>query len=211
MGCVSGVAFSSSFHILIDLSASALASRLPERSKARAKMPDSDSRDPGWTGEMPAWNLLPLFQSYPQRDPLSPPVIMTLSSLMARAFTMVRGSCSVLCRNSPWGRRYFLMLSAEPAAKEYSCGCAAMARMLFLWYVSVLMVLPFRRSHILIVLSWLPVMICGSVPWVRMDATVSSCPLRQCTCTLVRMSHTRATESRPPVTSTSRVGCSASE
>lgn len=60
-----------------------------------------------------------------------------------------------------WGRRYFLMLSAEPAAKEYSCGCAAMARMLFLWYVSVLMVLPFRRSHILIVLSWLPVMICS--------------------------------------------------
>lgn len=58
-----------------------------------------------------------------------------------------------------WGKRYFLMLSADPAANEYSWGCAAIARMLFLWYVSVDIVLPFLRSHILMVLSWLPVMI----------------------------------------------------
>lgn len=54
------------------------------------------------------------------------------------------------------------MLSADPAAKAYSWGCAAIARMDFLWYVSVDSVLPFRRSHILTVLSWLPVMICRS-------------------------------------------------
>ena len=60
------------------------------------------------------------------------------------------------------GRRYFLMLSADPAAKAKSWGCAAIARMDFLWYVSVDRVLPLRRSHIFTVLSWLPVMICGS-------------------------------------------------
>ena len=36
-----------------------------------------------------------------------------------------------------------------------------------------------------------PAHTCGSVGIARMAATVSSCPLRQCTCTLVRMSHTR--------------------
>lgn len=62
-GWLSGVAFSSSRHILTDLSASADARREPDLSNASAKIPDSDSREPGWMGEMPAWKRLPLFQS----------------------------------------------------------------------------------------------------------------------------------------------------
>ena len=45
------------------------------------------------------------------------------------------------------------MDSAEAAAKAYWVGCIAIALTDFLWYVSVPIVVCFRRSHILIVLS----------------------------------------------------------
>ena len=41
-----------------------------------------------------------------------------------------------------------------------SLGLIASARTLFLWYVSVCIVLPVRMSQVRIVLSWLPVMTC---------------------------------------------------
>lgn len=48
-GCVSGVAFSSCLHILMDLSASQVTRREPDWSKQEAKMPDSLSSEPGCT------------------------------------------------------------------------------------------------------------------------------------------------------------------
>lgn len=60
--------------------------------------------------------------------------------------------------------------------------------MLFLWYVSVLLVFPVLRSQKRIVLSYDPVITWGSALCDMMDATVLSCPDRQYTCDLVRMS-----------------------
>ena len=56
------------------------------------------------------------------------------------------------------GRRNFLMFSAEAEAKQYSLGCNARPRTLFLWYVRVVIALPLRRSHSFTVLSCDPVM-----------------------------------------------------
>lgn len=43
----------------------ALSTALPAHlSKVSAKMPDSDSRDPGCMGDVYCWKRLPLFQSY---------------------------------------------------------------------------------------------------------------------------------------------------
>ena len=54
------------------------------------------------------------------------------------------------------------MFSAEAEAKQYSVGCRARPRTLFLWYVRVVMALPLRRSHSFTVLSCDPVMTCSS-------------------------------------------------
>ena len=53
------------------------------------------------------------------------------------------------------------MLSADAAAKANCVGCMAIARTDFLWYVRVPIVLPLRRSHILIILSCDPVITCA--------------------------------------------------
>lgn len=66
-----------------------------------------------------------------------------------------------------------------------------MLLMLFLWYVSVLDVFPVRRSQKRTVLSYDPVITCGSADCDRMDATVLSWPDRQYTWALVRMSWRR--------------------
>lgn len=63
IGCVSGVADSSSRQNLMVLSASQVSMRVPVWSKPSAKMPASLSRDPGCTIVLAAWKLLPLFQS----------------------------------------------------------------------------------------------------------------------------------------------------
>ena len=60
------------------------------------------------------------------------------------------------------GSRNFLMFSAEAEAKQYSVGCRARPRTLFLWYVRVAMALPLRRSHSFTVLSCDPVITCSS-------------------------------------------------
>ena len=65
------------------------------------------------------------------------------------------------------------------------------------------------RARTRMVLSMEPVMTCGSTALVVIEAMVLSWPASACTCTFVRMSHTRQTASRPPVMSTSSVGCSA--
>lgn len=54
------------------------------------------------------------------------------------------------------------MFSADAEAKQYSLGCNARPRTLFLWYVRVVMALPLRRSHSLTVLSCDPVITCDS-------------------------------------------------
>mmetsp|Transcript_42497 Transcript_42497/g.136338 ORF Transcript_42497/g.136338 Transcript_42497/m.136338 type:complete len:203 (-) Transcript_42497:923-1531(-) len=194
----------------MDLSASHVMRRVPVWSNPMAKSPLSLSRDPGCTVVWLFWKLFPLFQSHIQRLPLSPPVAITPSSLMAMQLTIAFCWSSMLCRRVPSGSLNFLMLSAEADAKAYSLGCMAMARTDFLWYVSVELHLPAARSQVLIVESWDPVITWGSVGWERMEQTVLSWPERQCTCCLVRMSHTRHVESRPPVMSTSSVGCSVS-
>lgn len=63
--------------------------------------------------------------------------------------------------------------------------------------------LPAAKSHRRMVVSWEPVTICGSLAWQITLAMVCEWPVRVCTLALVRMSHTRAVESRPAVTSTS--------
>ena len=141
---------------------------------------------------------------------MSPPVAITLSWLMTHACTMQLWPV-MLCMNSPSGHFHFLRLSAEAETNEYSCGAIAIARTAFLWLVSTAIARPATRSHNRTVESIEPVMICGSTACTPSPATVCSCPVNVCTLFLVRMSHTRATESRPPVTSRSRVGCRASE
>ena len=69
MGWLSGVAVSSSFHILMVLSNSAVISRLPVASKVMADIPASDSREPGCTMLAPAWKLLLDFQSQNLQQP----------------------------------------------------------------------------------------------------------------------------------------------
>jgi len=66
-----------------------------------------------------------------------------------------------------------------------------------------------RAARTRMVLSMEPVMTCGSTPLAMMLAMVLSWPASEWICALVRMSHTRHTESRPPVMRTSSVGCSA--
>lgn len=95
---------------------------------------------------------------------------------------------------------------AEPLANEYSIGWIASARTLFLWCVSVVIVLPAARSQRRIVESIEPVMICGSDSWHFTSAIVPVWPVSAWIWALVRMSHTRAVASRPPVTRTSSVG-----
>jgi hypothetical protein len=114
--------------------------------------------------------------------------------------------------NVPSGHFHFLMLlpPALALAKLNSVGWIASARTLFLWCVSVVRARPAARSHRRTVLSMLPVITCGSEACVTTAPTVPVCPARTCTCAFVRMSHTRADASRPAVTSTSSVGCSAS-
>lgn len=63
IGWLSGVASSTSFHILMDLSHSAVIRRLPVLSKLVARIPHSDSREPGWSTLAVAWKLLEDFQS----------------------------------------------------------------------------------------------------------------------------------------------------
>mmetsp|Transcript_22580 Transcript_22580/g.57375 ORF Transcript_22580/g.57375 Transcript_22580/m.57375 type:complete len:207 (-) Transcript_22580:887-1507(-) len=174
-------------------------------------MPASASSEPGCTSVSCCWKQWPDVQSQNHMLPLSPPVTMTPSWLTAMALTIARCCDSMLCRKSPSGSANFLMLSADADANACSSGCSAMARTLFLWYVSVDSVLAVRRSHILMVESCEPVMTCGSVGCDRMEHTVWSWPLSTWICVLVRMSHTRHTLSRPPVNSTSSLGCSAME
>ena len=80
-GCVSSVAFSSSFHTLIVLSASPVISLMPVRSKVEAMIPASASSEPGCAIESSYWNLWPVFQSQKPTLPLSPPEKSTLSWL----------------------------------------------------------------------------------------------------------------------------------
>lgn len=71
-GCVSGVASSTSFHILIDLSHSAVMRRLPVWSKDMSRIPHSDSNDPGCRMLSVAWKLLEDFQSQNLRHSAKP-------------------------------------------------------------------------------------------------------------------------------------------
>ena len=51
------------------------------------------------------------------------------------------------CKNFPFGSCHFLILSLPPDANVNCRGCDTIARMLFLWWVSVDSVLPAARSH----------------------------------------------------------------
>ena len=106
---------------------------------------------------------------------------------------------------------HFFMLSAIADTKLYSCGEMPMARTAFLWLVSTADARPATRSQRRTVESIEPEMICGSTACVPSPTTVCWWPQSVCTLFFVRMSHTRATESRPPVTSRSRVGWRESE
>eukprot|EP00982_Pelagococcus_subviridis_P009361 30918-Pelagococcus_subviridis.AAC.76 len=103
------------------------------------------------------------------------------------------------------------MLSALALRSEKSFGCNASALTPFLWYVSVVRHFPAARSHSFTVLSYDPVITCGSSRCDAIAATVLSCPVRHIACSFVRMSHTRHALSRPPVINTSSSGCNARE
>jgi len=103
------------------------------------------------------------------------------------------------------------MLSGEAEAKVYSVGCVMSERTAFLWFVKMADALPATRSHSRMVLSIDPLITCGSSDWVASPTTVCWWPHSVCTFALVRTSHMRTTESRPPVARTSSVGCSESE
>ena len=134
------------------LSASQVSSLVPVTSKDMAKMPFSESSEPGWAWVSISWNLFPEFQSHSHSWPLSAPVAMTPSSFTAIAFTIDLWCCSMLCMNLPLGRANFLMLSLLADAKEYSLGCCARHLTPFLWCVSVAIVFAAARSHSL---TWL--------------------------------------------------------
>lgn len=68
-------AVSSSLYTLMVLSASAVISLLSELSKTQAKIPDSLSRDPGWTAAWILWKLYPVLQSHMWMVPLSAEII----------------------------------------------------------------------------------------------------------------------------------------
>merc|ERR1719158_1875800 len=95
----------------------------------------------------------------------------------------------------PLGVLPLLDVVRGPEANMYILGWLTTARTDFLWLVSVHMDLPAARSHMRMVLSLLPVTICGSVDWQATVPTVEVCPVSVCTFTLVRMSQTRAVES----------------
>lgn len=132
----------------------------------------------------------------------------------------------------PSGQRHCLMLSGEADANMYlkqsensinfvpakirristhKVGWRTTLRTLFLWFVSVPRLFPAAKSHSRTVESWLPVIICGSLACVTTLATVFVWPTNVWMLALVRMSQTRAVESLPAETSTSIVGCNASE
>lgn len=90
-------------------------------------------------------------------------------------------------------------------------GCNTKSLTLFLWFVNVQIDFPAAKSHNLIVESWDPVITCGSDACVMTDETVCVCPVKVCMFALVRISQTLAVESRPAVSKTSIVGCSAKE
>ena len=148
--------------------------------------------------------------------PLSPPLTSTSSALSAMQLMMLLWP-SRFWRNLPFGSCHFLILSLPPdanvncrhthqidgvrsvtatlvqpaAVSVRTCrGCDTIARMLFLWCVSVAMVLPAARSHRRMVWSMDPVMTCGSTGFVSTDATVDSCPPSTWMLCFVRMSQT---------------------
>ncbi len=134
-----------------------------------------------------------------------PPENKTLSSLTARVLMMA--FCpSKFCMNAPSGHFHCLMLPVLPLAKVHSVGWTARALTPFLWCVRVAIVLPAARSHSLTVESSEALMTWGSASWHLTSVTVCLCPLSTWILLLVLISHTLATPSRPPVTSTSRVG-----
>lgn len=83
IGWVSGVAFSSYFHIFIVLSHSPLNSLVPLRSNYNANIPFSAAMDPGWGLPTSSWKLYPEDQSQNFIVPSSPPVTNTPSWLTA--------------------------------------------------------------------------------------------------------------------------------
>ncbi len=116
----------------------------------------------------------------------------------------------LIARNwCPSGNFQTRILSLPPDAKVYSLGCSTIALTPFLCCVKVWRHSCLRISQNLIILSWEPVIICGSSAWQRIDSTVFECPLKQATCIFVRKSQTRAVASLPPVTSKSSSGWSA--
>ncbi len=189
------------------MSASPQISLDPELSKMELMRPDSASREPGCAVVSRAWNRYPDFQSQKLMDPLSPPEKKTFWSFTARVLMMALCP-SKFCMKAPSGHFHCLMLPVLPVAKVNSVGCVASARTPFLWWVNTPIALPAARSHMRTVESRLPVMTCGSPSWQTRSATVPVWPDSTWTLLRVRMSQTRATPSRPPVTRTSRVGCS---
>lgn len=70
----------------------------------------------------------------------------------------------------------------------------AIARIDFLWCVRMELAFCMRRSHSRMVLSWLPLMTCGSAASVSRLHTVCSCPDSTIACT-----HAIATAAAPHV------------
>jgi len=60
----------------------------PDWSKAMAKIPASESSDPGCTGAWALWKLYPVLQSQKCKVPLSAPETKTPSELAAKQLTM---------------------------------------------------------------------------------------------------------------------------